>query len=50
MADNFDVISLHSLPNPRPPKELWPEMSKKEVAKLVAYSPNFPLSAAGPTL
>lgn len=37
MADNFDVISLHTLPNRRPPKELWPEMSEKEVAKLVAY-------------
>ena len=37
MADNFDVVSLHGLPNPRTPKELWPDMSKKEMAKLVAY-------------
>ena len=37
MADNFDVMNLHTLPNPRTPKELWPEMSKREVAKLVAY-------------
>jgi hypothetical protein len=37
MADNFDVISLHTLPHPRSPEELWPDMTEKEVAKLVAY-------------
>jgi hypothetical protein len=27
-ANNFDTISLHTLPNPRPPAELWPDLSK----------------------
>jgi hypothetical protein len=36
-ADNFDTISFHTLPNPRPPDELWPDLSKKEEEKLAAY-------------
>jgi hypothetical protein len=37
MANNFDTISLHTLPNPRKPEELWPDPSKEEKAKLTAY-------------
>jgi hypothetical protein len=37
MANNFDTISLHTLPNPRGPEELWPDPSPKEAAKLAAY-------------
>ncbi|HEY0702954.1 MAG TPA: hypothetical protein VGD60_09330 [Candidatus Acidoferrales bacterium] len=28
--DNFETISFHSLPNPRPAHELWPELSADE--------------------
>jgi hypothetical protein len=31
--DNFDTISFHRLPNPRPPEELWPDLSAEEIAK-----------------
>lgn len=31
--DNFDTISLHTLPNPRTPEELWPDLSAEETAK-----------------
>jgi hypothetical protein len=37
MANNFDTISLHTLPNPRGPEELWPDPSPEEAAKLAAY-------------
>lgn len=37
MADNFDVISLHTLPNPRAPEDLWPDMTEEEMANLVAH-------------
>jgi len=37
MASNFDTISLHTLPNPRTPDELWPDLSEEEKAKLAAY-------------
>ena len=37
MAGNFDTISLHTLPNPRAPNDLWPDPSKEEKAKLAAY-------------
>jgi hypothetical protein len=37
MANNFDTISFHTLPNPRTPDELWPDLSKDEEAKLAAY-------------
>jgi hypothetical protein len=37
MANNFDTISFHTLPNPRTPDELWPDLSKEEEAKLAAY-------------
>lgn len=30
---NFDTISLHTLPNPRKPEELWPELTAEEEAK-----------------
>lgn len=36
VANNFDTISLHTLPNPRTPDELWPDLSKEEEAKLAA--------------
>ena len=37
MANNFDTISMHTLPNPRTPAELWPDLSKEEEAKLAAH-------------
>jgi hypothetical protein len=30
---NFDTISMHTLPNPRKPDELWPELTAEEAAK-----------------
>ena len=32
-ANNFDTISLHALPNPRPAEELWPDLAPAEDAK-----------------
>ena len=32
-ASNFDTISLHALPNPRTPAELWPDLSEDEEKK-----------------
>lgn len=32
-ANNFDTISLHALPNPRPADELWPDLAPAEDAK-----------------
>lgn len=37
MANNFDTISFHTLPNPRTPDELWPDLSKEEEAKFAAH-------------
>jgi hypothetical protein len=37
MANNFDSISFHTLPNPRMPDELWPDPSKEEETKLAEY-------------
>jgi hypothetical protein len=37
MANNFDTISFHTLPNPRTPDELWPDLSKEEEAKLAEH-------------
>jgi hypothetical protein len=37
MANNFDTIRLHTLPNPRTPQALWPDMDEEEKAKLLAY-------------
>lgn len=37
MAGNFDTISLHTLPNPRAPEELWPDLSAEDEAVLAAY-------------
>jgi hypothetical protein len=37
MASNFDTISFHTLPNPRAAEDLWPDLSKEEEAKLLAY-------------
>jgi hypothetical protein len=37
MANNFDTISFHTLPNPRTPDELWPDLSKEEEEKLATY-------------
>jgi hypothetical protein len=31
--DNFDTISFHTLPNPRPPQELWPDRTPEEEAR-----------------
>jgi hypothetical protein len=36
-AENFDTISLHTLPNPRTPEELWPEVDKAEREKEHAH-------------
>lgn len=32
-AANFDTFSMHTLPNPRAPEELWPDLSPGEEAK-----------------
>ncbi len=37
MANNFDTVSLHTLPNPRVPDDLWPDLNDEDVAKLAAY-------------
>jgi hypothetical protein len=34
--DNFDAISLHTLPNPRKAQDLWPDLSAGEIAKRIA--------------
>lgn len=34
---NFDTISLHTMPNPRMPEELWPELTAEEAAKRAVY-------------
>lgn len=36
-ADNFDTISVHTLPNPRPAIELWPDISAEEDAKQIEH-------------
>lgn len=30
-SNNFDTVSLHSLPNPRPPHELWPDLASEDM-------------------
>ena len=35
--DNFDTISFHTLPNPRSPAELWPDLSQEEQARQQEY-------------
>lgn len=35
-ANNFDTISFHTLPNPRSPRELWPDQTNEETAKIEA--------------
>src|SRR6202040_1504949 len=37
MASNFDTISVHTLPNPRAPDDLWPDLSAEETAKFAVY-------------
>jgi len=37
MVENFDTIGLHTLPNPRAPDELWPDLSKEDEAKFAAH-------------
>jgi hypothetical protein len=34
---NFDTISMHTLPNPRTPAELWPDLSKQEEERRAAH-------------
>jgi hypothetical protein len=36
-ADNFDTISVHTLPNPRTHAELWPDLSEEEEARQVEH-------------
>jgi len=31
--DNFDTLSVHALPNPRSPEELWPDLSREDTEK-----------------
>jgi hypothetical protein len=31
--NNFDTISLHTFPNPRPASELWPDYSPEEISR-----------------
>jgi hypothetical protein len=35
--NNFDTISLHTLPNPRTPGELWPDLTAEEEAKRIEH-------------
>lgn len=35
--NNFDTISFHTFPNPRPVAELWPDPSSDEVARTIAH-------------
>jgi hypothetical protein len=32
-SNNFDTVSLHTLPNPRHPDELWPDLSSEDLAR-----------------
>ena len=32
-ASNFDTLSMHTLPNPRPADKLWPDLPKEELEK-----------------
>jgi hypothetical protein len=32
--NNFDTISLHTLPNPRPVNDLWPDLAPDEAARI----------------
>src|SRR5581483_350167 len=34
-ASNFDTLSVHTLPQPRPPEEIWPDLSAEEIEKRV---------------
>lgn len=36
-ANNFDTISLHTLPNPRTPADLWPDLSKEDEERRATY-------------
>jgi hypothetical protein len=36
-ANNFDTISLHTFPNPRPASDLWPDLSAAEISRRVAH-------------
>jgi hypothetical protein len=36
-ANNFDTISFHTLPNPRSPDQLWPDLDDETVAAQNAY-------------
>jgi hypothetical protein len=35
--NNFDTISLHTLPNPRTPGELWPDLTAEQEAKRIEH-------------
>lgn len=37
MSSNFDTIGLHTLPNPRPSAELWPDLSKEQKGRQSAH-------------
>lgn len=34
-ASNFDTLSMHTLPHPRPPEDIWPDLPAAEVEKRV---------------
>jgi hypothetical protein len=34
-ASNFDTLSVHTLPQPRPPEEIWPDLPAEEIEKRV---------------
>jgi hypothetical protein len=34
-ASNFDTLGMHTLPHPRPPGEIWPDLPAAEVEKRV---------------
>jgi hypothetical protein len=48
-TNNFDTISLHTLPNPRPASELWPDLTPAETAKLKDHEEKLAKENAGYT-
>jgi hypothetical protein len=45
--NNFDTISAHTFPNPRPAEEIWPDLSPKEDAKRIARQERMAKENAG---
>ncbi|MBB4398488.1 hypothetical protein [Bradyrhizobium sp. ERR14] len=46
-VNNFDTISFHTLPNPRPVDELWPDLRREDEDKIEAEQERIASSNAG---